>query len=208
VLAALQEHLSKQRLDNQTPSFPLDAVLPWFEERTGASIKFLTNRVQHGPHQLESDLANETKIEVWIHERRLHMRGARSEQLAPLLRPHEAVITEDAIAEFREALRTRNPFSDELFGQLIARARAVGVDLSPWLQNHLKLISAEPADTSIPAWSERGESNARDILSELSRRAWHFPVLHDPCRRRNASLALFRELVGKAESMMAGMRRR
>jgi hypothetical protein len=105
-LATLQEQLSGQRANNQVPSFPLHAVLPWLEERSGTRISFLVgdawNRwARYGLQALDSDPVDETKTEVWIHERRLHLRGPGSEQLAPLLKPHDVVIADRADALIR-----------------------------------------------------------------------------------------------------------
>jgi hypothetical protein len=186
-LATLQEQLSEQRSNNQVPSFPLHAVLPWLEKRSGTRISFLVgdawNRwARYGIQALDSDPGDETKTEVWIHERRLHLRGPGSEQLAPLLKPHVVMIADRVINAFREALRTRNPITDERFHQLVAEARSVALDLNPWLQKQIKLVSTESADTSVLAFTAAEESSARVLLDEICNRAWHFPA-----RDRNTS---------------------
>lgn len=179
VFAALQTELAEHRSHNRIPSFSLSAVQPWIEHRSGATFSLLSNKwdrePRYGVQPVDADPAADNTTVVWIHERRIHVRGRDSERLVPWLSPHDVVIADPAVDAFRAALSTRNPFSDPLFAKLVAEARAVGLDLTPWLKKHLDAISAEPADAAVLGLSDEQESSARSLLLQVCTRAWHIP---------------------------------
>lgn len=86
------------------------------------------------------------------------------------LNPHEVLNANEAIDALRASLPDRNPFSDGLFTDVIARGPVAGLDLAATLREHRAEISGHPLAV-LPANAGR-QAAARAFLRRIAKRAW------------------------------------